>query len=362
MSQPAWRPEDAPRPGTWIIDALPFGVVVAELDGRAVTANLAWSQLTRAAWEDHRWLDVCRNEDREELLAAVQQGTGHQLDLQDENAPDRTLHLELFRRAQGVASVAVVTLTDVTEERTRTARLVKEAAHDPLTGLCNRSTFLREVGLALDRHDRDASRVPAILFIDVDGLKATNDTLGHATGDRLIQHVAARIRGAVRPFDIVARMGGDEFTVLCEGLGGVEEAAAVAERIRAAVSDPDGDGGLVGVAISIGLATPGAERLDAIAFVGEADRAMYRSRRRAMHVWTEDDAVGTEVPAAATSLRAPLTTILRSVGRLRQDARLDDQHAEEPLRTIEHEALRLAALIDDLVPTGQEEDAASAGP
>lgn len=107
----------------------------------------------------------------------------------------------------------VAILRDVTERVRTTARIAFLAEHDPLTGLPNRRTFLARLDDALALA-REGTSDPAILFIDLDGFKAVNDTRGHASGDRLLGAVAERMRHCLGPDDLLARLGGDEFTVL----------------------------------------------------------------------------------------------------------------------------------------------------
>ena len=117
------------------------------------------------------------------------------------------------------------------------------------------------------------------MFCDVDGLKAVNDEFGHSAGDVLLRAMAARISGAVRSRDTVARVGGDEILIVLDGVHGVEEAAAIANKVRLAVKDPLAvDGGEIRPTLSIGVtvALPG-EGVDAM--ITRADQAMYQAKR-----------------------------------------------------------------------------------
>ncbi len=167
---------------------------------------------------------------------------------------------------------------DVTERHAFEARLAHQATHDPLTGLPNRALFMDRLGMALGRDDH-GTRVPAVLFVDLDHFKLVNDSAGHSAGDEVLVTVSERLRRSVRGGDTVARFGGDEFTVLCERVD-EEEAQVVAERIRDAVSTPitlaDGD---VTVGASVGIAR--ADSLDATAesLLRRADGAMYAAKQ-----------------------------------------------------------------------------------
>src|SRR5205823_10905589 len=109
--------------------------------------------------------------------------------------------------------------------------LAHRALHDPLTGLPNRALFGDRLALALRRRVRRGTGTVAVFFLDVDRFKLVNDSLGHDVGDALLLEVAARLEAAVRPADTVARLAGDEFTVLCEDVAGELEAVAIAQRI-----------------------------------------------------------------------------------------------------------------------------------
>jgi diguanylate cyclase (GGDEF)-like protein len=153
------------------------------------------------------------------------------------------------------------------------------AMHDALTGLPNRVLFLDRLERALARRDADG-RV-AVLFVDLDRFKVLNDSAGHALGDEVLCSVAHRLKDAVRPEDTVSRLGGDEFTVLCEGVEGRRAAWAMAERLAAAVAAPiQTSRQSVEMTASIGIAVaegPGAH--DAAALLSHADAAMYRAKQ-----------------------------------------------------------------------------------
>ncbi|GAA2806365.1 EAL domain-containing protein [Kitasatospora paracochleata] len=143
---------------------------------------------------------------------------------------------------------------DVSERVRLQAQLQHNAFHDPLTDLPNRALFAHRVRAALGTAGPDGTTV-AVLFLDLDGFKAVNDTAGHQVGDELLIQAARRLQGSVRADDTVARFGGDEFAVLVRGRLGRTQVQELAERVRSALSEPYwiGDAEL-GVAASIGIA------------------------------------------------------------------------------------------------------------
>ena len=174
-----------------------------------------------------------------------------------------------------------VHLADIATERAEVqTQLAHQAAHDVLTGLPNRVFFLDRAAHALAATRRNRSAV-AVLFLDLDRFKYINDSLGHEAGDRLLVELARRLQELVRPGDTVARFGGDEFVVLCEGIVDEAHALAIAERVAEVATTPFALGGaevFVNLSIGIAMASGAAARPDTL--VENADAAMYRAKAR----------------------------------------------------------------------------------
>jgi len=178
----------------------------------------------------------------------------------------------------GRALRIIGTNVDITD-RKRIEEAVQSAAQsDPLTGLANRVLFNDRLRLALARSRRSGSDV-AVLFLDLDRFKQVNDKFGHAAGDRLLKHVALRLRSCVRQSDTVARVGGDEFVVLLEDLRDREHAVAVVEKIIEEMHRPlNLEGFEVSVTTSLGLAYARAGGEGGDALLKRADKALYEAK------------------------------------------------------------------------------------
>jgi len=166
-------------------------------------------------------------------------------------------------------------------ERKRIEREFRELAKfGPLTGLPYRLLFRDRLAQAVQRIDR-RGQVVALIFIDLDGFKAVNDRYGHATGDRLLEAVAGRLRRVVRRTDTVARLGGDEFTIILEGLRHADDAARVAEQALLSLRQAFEIGGAVielGASLGVAIASHASEVPEALTH--RADAAMYRAKAR----------------------------------------------------------------------------------
>jgi diguanylate cyclase (GGDEF)-like protein len=158
------------------------------------------------------------------------------------------------------------------------ARIALLARQDPLTGVANRRTFMEELEAAFRSRARGGADF-AVLFLDLDGFKEINDTLGHAAGDAMIVEVAERLRGAVRSDDLVARFGGDEFAVLQRNISTPTDAGTLAEKIGSAIAKPCTIGHEdLALTASIGVATVMGETTTPADLMVQADLALYRAK------------------------------------------------------------------------------------
>lgn len=175
----------------------------------------------------------------------------------------------------------VRSLSQVVMQRTLAEEaLAHQSTHDPLTGLANRLLLFEGLEHALARARRRFSML-GVLFLDVDRFKLVNDSLGHAAGDLVLSELAQRLTKAVRPFDVMARFGGDEFVVICEEIGHPAEATVIAERIAEVLRTPMELAGreyFLSVSIGIALDIGGVSGPEAL--LRDADTAMYRAKDR----------------------------------------------------------------------------------
>jgi diguanylate cyclase (GGDEF)-like protein/PAS domain S-box-containing protein len=177
----------------------------------------------------------------------------------------------------------VINSRDITDRTNLEAELLHQAFHDPLTGLANRALFRDRLGHALARR-RAGDGLVAILFLDLDGFKEINDTVGHSSGDELLVLVARRLVDQVRAGDTVARFGGDEFAILVDtSRDAAAEAPLLADRIGTALQQPFTLGSQqVHVSASIGIAaSDGTSASSSEQLLRNADLAMYRAKARA---------------------------------------------------------------------------------
>ncbi len=174
---------------------------------------------------------------------------------------------------------AVFHCRDVSERQAGEALLRYQADHDPLTGLPNRSAFLERLERTMSRARRSPAHLYAVLFVDLDRFKLVNDSLGHLSGDKLLVAVARRLAASVRPNDLVAHLGGDEFMILLDPIHGAGDAAHVASRVHGALADPFPLGReevFTSASIGVALSVTGYDRPEDV--LSDADTAMYRAK------------------------------------------------------------------------------------
>jgi diguanylate cyclase (GGDEF)-like protein/PAS domain S-box-containing protein len=168
---------------------------------------------------------------------------------------------------------------DVTGRRHVERMITHLAFHDPLTGLANRTLLDDRLQRSLERTRRSGDFV-GVSYLDLDHFKDVNDRFGHPMGDRLLQLVASRLQGLLRPDDTLARVGGDEFVVVSDRVPSVDAALAIGERLLGALTPPfELEVGRVALTASVGVAVGDAQS-DVSRLLGSADRAMYSAKSR----------------------------------------------------------------------------------
>lgn len=275
-----------------IMDVVPDGVLVMDRAGHIVMANarcetlfgyprgeLVGQSVELLLPEDRRKAhEVLRRRD----LAAprVREMGSPSVDLVARRRDGSTFPVEVslapLETEKGRFVIAAV--RDVSERKQFEAEILRQATHDALTGLPNRVLFRQLLEQAMVQAQRDETLL-AVAFLDLDGFKTINDTWGHRAGDALLVQVADRIRGALRASDVVARQGGDEFTLLLSGIRQIPDVTRVADKLLAVVAKPyEIDGREVNVTASMGITLYPIDDADAEHLLRNADTAMYRAK------------------------------------------------------------------------------------
>jgi diguanylate cyclase (GGDEF)-like protein/PAS domain S-box-containing protein len=270
-------------------DDAPIGIGLVGIDGAWLRVNRALCEISgysEAALLAQHFTDLIHPNDQpgaahhlRELLSG--KATSCKLEQRHCHADGHfiwvVVSLSVVRDTGGRALYLIAQFEDVTERKRAESQLTHQALHDSLTGLANRALFLDRVELALNRVQRSGSSA-AVLFLDIDRFKVVNDSLGHDRGDELLRAVGERLRELLRPIDTIARIGGDEFTILCEETG-ERDAVAVAQRILDALAEPFEVGGAdVFVTASIGIVLSSNASADPGHLISDADAAMYRAK------------------------------------------------------------------------------------
>jgi diguanylate cyclase (GGDEF)-like protein/PAS domain S-box-containing protein len=195
------------------------------------------------------------------------------------------LSVTIIRDSGGSVTHYVAVFSDITHRKEDEERVWRQANYDALTGLPNRALFTDRLAQAVRQGKRDDKKV-ALLFIDLDGFKQVNDTLGHAAGDVLLQQTAIRLMECMRASDTVARLAGDEFTAIVQDVRDGEAAGVVAGKIIERLAEPFRlEAGLAQVHASVGVALYPDHAEEEAALVAAADQAMYAVKRHGKNNW-----------------------------------------------------------------------------
>lgn len=271
-----------------LVGAAPVGIAQFDEHGRCRYLNAVGCALAACSEEAARgryFLDFVYPDDRDYVEFVWQtNGTDQQVSslefrLQDSGAWVSARWIKVMQSVELPLAGSIVILADATEQRRKDERIWTQAHYDALTALPNRNLFWERLDQILRRAKRDNQQV-ALLWVDLDGFKAINDQLGHAAGDELLRQAAVRLNGRIRGSDTVARMGGDEFTVVLPDIADLDAAVRVAANLVARLAEPfalQGDVGRVSASIGLALYPPHAESAEAL--VKCADVAMYAAKR-----------------------------------------------------------------------------------
>jgi diguanylate cyclase (GGDEF)-like protein/PAS domain S-box-containing protein len=278
---------------TRLSDALPVGIFQVDADHRVLSSNARLHQIlgTPPSGDLAAQFDVVIESDWARFVAAIEavlrgEDVDH-LELRfrvvvphPEFAATRVCQVSLRPLTDGthVVTGAVGSLSDVTESVELRRELELRASRDSLTGCLNRGATFELLDRAMRAAANSKTGVGAI-YIDLDGFKGINDHYGHATGDQALLAASDKIRSALRADDVVGRLGGDEFLVVCPGLSSIDEGLAFADRIgRALCGRLQMAGNHITLAASVGVAWSSGSDESPDALVARADSAMYQSK------------------------------------------------------------------------------------
>ena len=273
-----------------VLNAVGEGVFVTDAENRIISTNPAFTKITGFAMED-----VVGENPR--VLSSGQHAPEYYREMWDRLAADGTWQGETRNRRKsgeifvewlsitrvhdehGDLKCHVAVFSDISERKAAELRVQHLAHHDVLTDLPNRTLFADRLQQSLAKARRDKTHL-AVMYLDLDNFKPVNDTLGHALGDLLLKDAARRMRHGVRESDTVARAGGDEFVVLLASVESAQDALAVAEKIRHALSQPfQLAGHIMSISASIGVAVFPEHGQEEEALLKNADAAMYLAKQ-----------------------------------------------------------------------------------
>ena len=275
-----------------VMEVTPEAILMTDAEGRIVMANarteglfgygrdeLIGQPIEMLVPSDHRDAHV-RYRDGYYARPVVREMGERRLDLKGQRKDGSVFPVDVslgpLVTEQGRWVIAAV--RDVSERQHFEAEILHQATHDGLTALPNRTLFRELLVHGMAQAARTHGLL-AVLFLDLDGFKTVNDTLGHAEGDVLLREVARRIIGVLRRDDVVARQGGDEFTILMQGVKDVQDISLIADKLLEAVAQPFVSGPhTMQVTASVGITVFPLDDTDVDALLRNADTAMYQAK------------------------------------------------------------------------------------
>lgn len=274
-----------------VMEVAPEAIIISDAQGRIVRANARTQALfgySAGELVGASLAALVPDSERSQLRAeSAETGAGY--------APDKIVGSELFacrkdgsefpayvslgslNTAHGVLKISAV--RDISDRKQFEAQIIHQATHDALTDLPNRALFRELLGSAMLQAER-VEKLIAVMFLDLDGFKNINDTLGHEAGDALLNEIAHRLIATLRKGDVVARQGGDEFTILLQGINVYQDIVQIAEKILSVVSEAvvyeEHD---MHITASIGITIYPFDDVEAENLLRNADTAMYQAKQ-----------------------------------------------------------------------------------
>ncbi|BBL74485.1 sensor domain-containing diguanylate cyclase [Methylomagnum ishizawai] len=263
-------------------------IVITDAENRVVFANRAFTEIT--GYAPHEVLGKSQHlfsPKTEHSLRETGRWEGEIVGRRKSGAAyPKWLSISAVKDEHGRVGHYVAIFSDITERKAMESKILHQARHDALTGLPNR--LLLEEGLGCGMAEAERRHLGlAVLFLDLDGFKAVNDSFGHRVGDLLLRAVAERLRRGVRhDHDLVGRLGGDEFVVILNGIHHVREALAVAEELVDAIATPyDIEGRTLRIGTSIGISAYPQDGRSPAELLGHADSAMYQAKKQGRNTY-----------------------------------------------------------------------------
>ena len=294
------------------------GIVITSLEPRILAVNRAWSEITgytedEALGQNPRLLKSGRHDRSfyQAMWATLQQAGHWQGEIWNRRKNGEIyaewLSIGTVHDERGRPTNYVGVLTDLSHLKSIEQKLDHLAHHDILTDLPNRLMMQVRLAAALERAHRSPQRL-AVLFLDLDRFKDVNDSLGHPAGDALLVEVAKRLRSRLREEDLLARVGGDEFVALLEGILSPDQAATVARGLIEQLAEPFSiEGNQVFIGVSIGISLHPDDAQDATELIQHADAALYQAKQEGRNTYR----FHTEALTRAARERLSLETRLR---------------------------------------------------